>query len=44
MVVARTCNNLGYVQRDLGNLQQAKEYWKRALDIQLKRLDPRILT
>ena len=33
-------NNLGVVQRDLGNLQQAEEYCERALDIRLKRLGP----
>jgi len=29
--VATTYNNLGVVQREMGNLQQAKEYYGRAL-------------
>ena len=38
--VARSYNNLGKLQSDMGNLQQAKEYHQRALDIGLKELGP----
>ena len=41
--VAHTYNSLGDVQRDLGDLQQAKEHYECAIDIRLKRLALRIL-
>ena len=36
--VASSYNNLGNVQRDLGDLEQAKEQYDRALTIRIKRL------
>ena len=38
--VASTYNCLGIVHRHLGELEQAKEYYDRALAIRLKKLDP----
>ena len=38
--VASSCNNLGTVNRKLGDFQQAKDYYARALDIRLKQLGP----
>ena len=38
--VPRTYSNLGDVERDLGDLQQAKEHYERALDIRLKKIGP----
>ena len=36
--VARTYHNMGTLHHDLGDHQQAKEYYERALSIQLKKL------
>ena len=38
--VATLYNNLGLVHSDLGDLEQAKDYHERALDINLKKLGP----
>ena len=38
--VARTYHNMGTLHHDLGDHQQAKEYYERALSIQLNKLGP----
>ena len=35
-----TYNNLGVLHSELGETDQAKDYYKRALEIQLKKLGP----
>ena len=36
--VASSYNSLGALHKDLGDLQQAKQYYERALDIKIKQL------
>ena len=38
--VAFSYNSLGDVHREFGDLEQAKEYYKRALNIRLRKLGP----
>ena len=38
--VTMTYNNLGRLHNDLGDLQQAKQHYKRSLAIRLKQLGP----